>query len=132
MLRSQIERLFEAAQPQYTEADSKLFQEFKDGLNRGEIRAAEPDPSAKSGWRANVWVKKGILLGFRMGRVVDFSLRGVTDQRQLFFFDKSPYPLRSMSLDDGVRLVPATGEVEQDEGCGAQSIRPRQHRAIVK
>ena len=68
MLRSQIERLFDAAQPPYTEADCKLFQEFKDGLNRGEIRAAEPDPSAKSGWRANVWVKKGILLGFRMGR----------------------------------------------------------------
>ena len=115
MLRSQIERLFDAAQPPYTEEDSKLFQEFKNGLNRGEIRAAEPDPSAKSGWRANVWVKKGILLGFRMGRVVDFSLRGVTDQRQLFFFDKSTYPLRSMSPDDGVRLVPGGSSVR--DGC---------------
>jgi len=115
MLRSQIERLFDAAQPPYSEADSKLFQEFKDGLNRGEIRAAEPDPSAKSGWRANVWVKKGILLGFRMGRVVDFSLRGVTDERQLCFFDKSTYPLRSMSPDDGVRLVPGGSSVR--DGC---------------
>src|SRR6516162_11002569 len=44
MLRSQIERLFDALEPQYTEADGKLFEEFKDGLNRGEIRAAEPIP----------------------------------------------------------------------------------------
>ena len=80
MLRSQIERLFDALEPQYTEADGKLFEEFKDGLNRGEIRAAEPDPTARSGWRANAWVKKGILLGFRMGHVVDFSLHGGTNQ----------------------------------------------------
>ena len=111
MLRSQIERLFDALEPQYTEADGKLFEEFKDGLNRGEIRAAEPDPAAKSGWRANAWVKKGILLGFRMGHVVDFSLHGGTDQRQLFFFDKSTYPVRPMSPEDGVRLVPGGSSI---------------------
>jgi len=115
MLRSQIERLFDAPALQYTEADSRLFQEFKDGLNRGEIRAAEPDPAAKSGWRANAWVKKGILLGFRMGRVVDFSLRGESNQRQLFFFDKSTYPVRPMSAEDGVRLVPGGSSIR--DGC---------------
>ena len=111
MLRSQIERLFDALEPQYTEADGKLFEEFKDGLNRGEIRAAEPDPAAKSGWRANAWVKKGILLGFRMGHVVDFSLHGETNQRQLFFFDKSTYPVKPMSSGDGVRLVPGGSSI---------------------
>jgi len=111
MLRSQIERLFDPPQLQYTEADGKLFEEFKDGLNRGEIRAAEPDPTAKSGWRANAWVKKGILLGFRMGHVVDFSLHGETNQRQLFFFDKSTYPVRPMSSADGVRLVPGGSSI---------------------
>ena len=111
MLRSQIERLFDALEPQYTEADGKLFEEFKDGLNRGEIRAAEPDPAAKSGWRANAWVKKGILLGFRMGHVVDFSLHGETNQRHLFFFDKSTYPVRPMSSGDGVRLVPGGSSI---------------------
>ena len=115
MLRSQIERLFDAPALQYTEADYKLFQEFKDGLNRGEIRAAEPDPAAKSGWRANAWVKKGILLGFRMGRVVDFSLHGETNNRQLFFFDKSTYPVRPMSAEDGVRLVPGGSSIR--DGC---------------
>ena len=115
MLRSQIERLFDAPALQYTEADHRLFQEFKDGLNRGEIRAAEPDPAAKSGWRANAWVKKGILLGFRMGRVVDFSLRGESNKRQLFFFDKSTYPVRPMSAEDGVRLVPGGSSIR--DGC---------------
>jgi 2,3,4,5-tetrahydropyridine-2,6-dicarboxylate N-succinyltransferase len=111
MLRSQIERLFDAPETQYTEADAKLFQEFKEGLNSGQIRAAEPDPTAKSGWRANAWVKKGILLGFRMGRVVDFSLHGEAHQRQLFFFDKSTYPVRPMSPRDGVRLVPGGSSI---------------------
>ena len=115
MLRSQIERLFDAPALQYTEADHRLFQEFKDGLNRGEIRAAEPDPAAKSGWRTNAWVKKGILLGFRMGRVVDFSLHGETNNRQLFFFDKSTYPVRPMSAEDGVRLVPGGSSIR--DGC---------------
>jgi 2,3,4,5-tetrahydropyridine-2-carboxylate N-succinyltransferase len=115
MLRSQIERLFDAPALQYTEADHRLFQEFKDGLNRGEIRAAEPDPAAKSGWRTNAWVKKGILLGFRMGRVVDFSLRGESNKRQLFFFDKSTYPVRPMSAEDGVRLVPGGSSIR--DGC---------------
>ena len=115
MLRFQIERLFDAPALQYTEADYKLFQEFKDGLNRGEIRAAEPDSAAKSGWRANAWVKKGILLGFRMGRVVDFSLHGEANKRQLFFFDKSTYPVRPMSAEDGVRLVPGGSSIR--DGC---------------
>src|SRR6516225_4987503 len=115
MLRSQIERLFDAPALQYAEADYKLFQEFKDGLNRGEIRAAEPDPAAKSGWRANAWVKKGILLGFRMGRVVDFSLHARTNKSKLFFFDKSTYPVRPMSAEDGVRLVPGGSSIR--DGC---------------
>ena len=111
MLRSQIERLFDAGQTQYTEADREIFDEFKEALNRGEIRAAEPDPAAKYGWRANAWVKKGILLGFRMGRVVDFSLLVATQQREFAFFDKSTYPLRPMSLEDGVRLVPGGSSI---------------------
>lgn len=111
MLRSQIERLFDEPPSRYTEADYKLFEEFKHGLNRGEIRAAEPDPSAKSGWRANPWVKKGILLGFRMGRVVDFSLYSAANQNRLPFFDKSTYPVRPMSPEDGVRIVPGGSSI---------------------
>ena len=66
MLPSQIERLFDEAPAHYEEEHFRLFRDFKAGLNRGEIRAAEPDPSTKTGWRANPWVKKGILLGFAL------------------------------------------------------------------
>ena len=73
MLPSQIERLFDEPPAQYSEEHFRLFDEFKDALNRGVVRAAEPDPVAKTGWRVNGWVKKGILLGFRMGSIVDMS-----------------------------------------------------------
>ena len=58
----------------YTEEHFALFQRFKQALNAGTIRSAEPDSSARSGWRVNAWVKKGVLLGFRMGAVVDMSV----------------------------------------------------------
>src|SRR5246500_2013335 len=118
MLRSPIERLFDEPPSEYTEADYKLFEEFKQGLNRGEIRAAEPDPSARSGWRANPWVKKGILLGFRMGRVVDFSLYSAANQNRLPFFDKSTYPVRPMSPEDGVRIVPGGSSIRDGSYIG--------------
>jgi len=67
-------------------------------LERGEARAAEPTPD---GWRVNGWVKKGILLGFRLGRVVEMGASG-----PLGFLDKDTFPPRRMSLADGVRVVP--------------------------
>ncbi len=74
MLPSQIEALFDAPPAAYTKEHLVLFAEFKSALNRGEIRAAEPDAASPTGWRVNAWVKKGILLGFRMSEVVDMSL----------------------------------------------------------
>ena len=65
------------------------------------MRAAEPDGASRSGWRVNGWVKKGILLGFRMGKIV--AMPGGTAQP---FFDKSTYPLKHLSAENGVRIVP--------------------------
>ena len=114
MLPSQIERLFDEPPAQYTEEHFRLFREFKDALNRGEIRAAEPDPSSKTGWRANAWVKKGILLGFRMGTIEDMSLDG---KRQRFF-DKSTYPVRTINAGDGVRIVPGGSSIRDGSFVG--------------
>ena len=72
---------------------------FKTALRRGEIRSAEKD--ADGNWNANAWVKQGILLGFRMGKMVEMSKPTETLQ----FFDKDTFPLRPMTLDDGVRIV---------------------------
>jgi len=114
MLPSQIERLFDEPPAQYTEEHFRLFCEFKDALNRGEIRAAEPDSSSKTGWRANAWVKKGILLGFRMGTIEDMSLDG---KRQRFF-DKSTYPVRTINASDGVRIVPGGSSIRDGSFVG--------------
>jgi 2,3,4,5-tetrahydropyridine-2-carboxylate N-succinyltransferase len=111
MLQAEIETLFEEKRETYTEEHFRLFQEFKDALNAGEVRAAEPDPSAKSGWRVNGWVKKGILLGFRMGSLVDQSVDPVRQP----FFDKSTYPVKKFSLASGVRIVPGGSSIR--DGC---------------
>lgn len=39
-----------------------------DALEAGDVRAAERDASGN--WRVNAWVKRGILLGFRIGKLV--------------------------------------------------------------
>lgn len=111
MLPSQVERLFDEAPAHYEEEHFWLFRDFKAALNRGEICAAERDPSAKSGWRANSWVKKGILLGFRMGAIADMSI----DVSKQPFFDKSTYPVRAFTSSDGVRIVPGGSSIR--DGC---------------
>src|SRR6059036_407916 len=111
MLPSQVERLFDEAPAHYEEEHQWLFRDFKAALNRGDIRAAEPDASAKSGWRANPWVKKGILLGFRMGAVVDMSV----DATRQPFFDKSTYPVKRFTPQSGIRIVPGGSSIR--DGC---------------
>lgn len=107
MLQAEIEALFEAKPESYTERHFSLFARFKEELNAGRIRAAEPDPSSPSGWRVNGWVKKGILLGFRMGALVDMSV----DPARLPFFDKATYPLKRLTVSSGVRLVPGGSSI---------------------
>jgi len=90
------------------------LRDFKAALNRGEIRAAEPDASTKSGWRANAWVKKGILLGFRMGA----SPTCPSDSAKQPFFDKSTYPVRAFTSSDGVRIVPGGSSIRDGSYIG--------------
>ena len=106
-MQSQIERLFDDPPARYADEHFAVFQAFKDALNRGEVRAAEPDASAKTGWRVNPWVKKGILLGFRMGRIVDMSV----DAARQPFFDKSTYPVKTVTPESGVRIVPGGSSI---------------------
>ena len=110
-MQAEIERLFDQAPEAYTPEHFRLFYEFKDALNHGRIRAAEPDPLTSSGWRVNGWVKKGILLGFRMGGVVDMSV----DAARQPFFDKSTYPVKRLNARSGVRIVPGGSSIR--DGC---------------
>jgi 2,3,4,5-tetrahydropyridine-2-carboxylate N-succinyltransferase len=102
-LREEIEELFTRPPEQYQAEHFDLFRRFKEALNRGEARAAEPDPSSPTGWKVNAWVKQGILLGFRMGKIVDMSVGSLS------FFDKDTYPLRQPG--EGVRIVPGGSSI---------------------
>lgn len=67
-------------------------------LDSGEVRSAEPDGDT---WRANAWVKQGILLAFRVGELAEYSIND-----QFKYFDKHNIPLRNFKLTDNVRIVP--------------------------
>ncbi len=111
MLQAEIEALFDQKPETYTPEHFRLFASFKEALNRGEVRAAEPDGTAASGWRVNAWVKKGVLLGFRMGALTDMSVDPVRQP----FFDKATYPVKRLTVADGVRVVPGGSSIR--DGC---------------
>jgi 2,3,4,5-tetrahydropyridine-2-carboxylate N-succinyltransferase len=110
-LQAEIEKLFDDKPAAYTEEHFRLFARFKDALNAGAARAAEPDPTQPSGWRVNGWVKKGILAGFRMGGVIDMS---ISTARQPFY-DKATYPVKRFTETSGVRIVPGGSSIR--DGC---------------
>ena len=80
-------------------------------LERGELRSAER--GADGVWHAVPWVKRGILLGFRVGRMVDMSVFGFKGEPKFGFFDKHVYPPRPLTLDDGVRVVPGGSAIRR-------------------
>jgi 2,3,4,5-tetrahydropyridine-2-carboxylate N-succinyltransferase len=110
-MQAEIEKLFDDKPEKYTEEHFHLFENFKRALNAGEIRAAQPDASTKTGWRVNTWVKKGILIGFRMGTVVDMSI----DAGRQPWMDKSTFPVKQIASDQGVRIVPGGSSIR--DGC---------------
>ena len=112
MLEARIDALYDRNPEQYSHQDLETFREFKAGLNSGAVRAAVPDPAARPhGWRVNAWVKRGILVGFRMGKSVDMSDPG----SRLGFVDKSTYPPRRVGVADSVRVVPGGSSLR--DGC---------------
>jgi 2,3,4,5-tetrahydropyridine-2-carboxylate N-succinyltransferase len=111
-LAERIEQLFHQKPATYGPEFLEAFNELKAGLNDGSIRAAEPSPDAgPTGWRVNAWVKMGILLGFRIGVLENMS----ADHGKLPFFDKSTFPLKKLSVDSGVRVVPGGSAIR--DGC---------------
>ncbi len=75
-----------------------------DALERGTVRAAERD--AEGTWQAVAWVKRGILLGFRIGRITEMSIGGHHGEPRFAFFDKHTFPPQALQLAQGVRVVP--------------------------
>src|SRR5687768_16718418 len=103
-LREQIEALASKSGSEFTDDDRAVFEELKRALNHGEVRAAEKDATGK--WTVNSWVKQGLLLGFRMGSLLDMSTGD-----SFKFFDKDTYPARPTTIEDNVRIVPGGSSI---------------------
>ena len=114
-LKSQVNSVFalpseELSGPRRDEALA-VFESFKQRLNQGEVRAATR--THEGSWRTHSWVKRGILLGFRLGTLEDCSLND-----NFRFFDKGTYPLKRLTIDEGVRLVPGGSSVRDGAYLG--------------
>jgi len=86
-------------------------EELLDELEKGTVRAATMDN--RGFWSAVPWVKRGILLGFRVGELVDMSVSGMTSGTTFSFVDKDTFPPREFHEDDGVRIVPGGSMVRR-------------------
>ena len=98
------------------------FELLREALEQGRVRAAQPEgahphrqqagtPPNGTGWRVNAWVKRGILLGFRLGALTEMSGQHPLGQTVLSFVDKDTYPARRFTVADGVRIVPGGSSV---------------------
>jgi 2,3,4,5-tetrahydropyridine-2,6-dicarboxylate N-succinyltransferase len=98
-LQQKIEHHFAAGSAAAADpAAMAAFLELRDALEAGALRSAEPDTAAPTGWRVNVWVKQGILLGFRIGQLEAWGA-------DLSFVDKGTFPHRRFTPDQGIRIV---------------------------
>ncbi|MFA6455580.1 MAG: 2,3,4,5-tetrahydropyridine-2,6-dicarboxylate N-succinyltransferase [Bacteroidota bacterium] len=100
-----IQRSVEQEFQQQTKRAAKVFSAFIDLLDRGIIRTVEK----KNGeWIVNAWVKQGILLGFRLGK-----LKSIPGAAPFSFFDKDTYPLKKLSTKNNIRIVPGGSAVRK-------------------
>ena len=112
-LQPEIERHFDAGAAAIGDpAALDAFTQLRGELNHGRIRSAEPDTTAPLGWRVNAWVKRGILLGFRIGQLTSFG------NHDLSFVDKDTFPARSFDPAEGVRIVPGGSSVREGAYLG--------------
>ncbi|HWZ77540.1 MAG TPA: 2,3,4,5-tetrahydropyridine-2,6-dicarboxylate N-succinyltransferase [Candidatus Sulfotelmatobacter sp.] len=95
-LKASIERLAAQGEVEHDPDARKVFLEFRDQLTQGKLRAAE---KIDGRWTVNAWVKRGILLGFRLGVLQEMSAG-------LSFVDKDTFPARQFTIADRVRVVP--------------------------
>jgi 2,3,4,5-tetrahydropyridine-2,6-dicarboxylate N-succinyltransferase len=102
-LRERIEAHFALPAESLGDEARASFDALMAELEAGRVRAAQPGPD---GWRVNAWVKQGILLGFRLGRIVETEAAG-----PMRFFDKDTFLPRRLTVADGVRLVPGGSSV---------------------
>jgi len=110
-LKEKIELFFSSSAEEFKQEKRDIFTKFLQKLESGEIRAAEKHGSV---WKVNPWVKKGILLGFRLGEIVDYSIND-----RFRYFDKDTFPLRQIDgVKQRVRIVPGGSAIRSGAFVG--------------
>ena len=100
-LQHHIEHWFSLGSEAVGNSDAlSAFHTLRHALESGSVRSAEPDASQPTGWRVNAWVKRGILLGFRLGH-----LEAVGDDAVLSCVDKHTFPTRRFTPEQNIRIV---------------------------
>src|ERR1700743_878476 len=100
-LQHYIEHWFSLGSEAVGNSDAlSAFHTLRHALESGAVRSAEPDTSQPTGWRVNPWVKRGILLGFRLGH-----LESVGDDAVLSCVDKHTFPTRRFIPEQNIRIV---------------------------
>jgi 2,3,4,5-tetrahydropyridine-2-carboxylate N-succinyltransferase len=104
-LQTAIERIWAEDNPKSHPEARDTFIAFRTQLTQGSIRAAE---KVRGEWKVNVWVKQGILLGFRLGHLIRMG-----SDNCLPFVDKDTFPLRKFNIEERVRVVPGGSSVRE-------------------
>lgn len=91
------------------------FETFLDLLEAGELRAARPvQQNGQSRWEVEASVKRGILLGFRLGKNQEMGA-----PEGLQFSDKDTYPTQKLPvLERNIRVVPGGNSVRRGSYLG--------------
>jgi 2,3,4,5-tetrahydropyridine-2,6-dicarboxylate N-succinyltransferase len=87
------------------------FHQLRDALEAGTLRSASPNDTAPTGWTVNPWVKRGILLGFRLGALESMNGNHPDGGSILSFVDKATFPARRFTPEQGIRIIPGGSSV---------------------
>ena len=114
-LQASIEHHFAQGSAACADPDAfTAFHQLRAALEAGDLRAAAPNHASPTGWTVNAWVKRGILLGFRIG-VLESQFSG-------HFIDKSTYPSRTFTPEQGIRIVPGGSSVRAGAFLGKSVV----------
>ncbi len=109
-----LEARLDAAQPaadgSWSDDAAPAIDALLSALEDGSVRAARLEHGR---WEAEAWVKRGILLAFRFGRIVDMSPAPSDAGRVFTFFDKDTVPPRALAIESGVRVVPGGSTIRR-------------------
>lgn len=97
------------------ESSHEVLEHFLTALEAGDLRAAEQDEHGE--WHVNAAVKKGILLGFRLGKTIEMA------REPLQFSDKHTFPIQDLPVvERNIRIVPGGNSIRRGSYIGRNVV----------